>query len=77
MVRNILIKPNAIEEHSVYIEVETEISCMVYEEREIKTIQDMYCPGEKMEFDKTMVNTITNKQCKKNICSLIMMIVFI
>lgn len=70
MVRNILIKPNAIEEHSVYIEVETEISCMVYEEREIKTIQDMYCPGEKMEFDKTMVNTITNKQCKRNICSL-------
>lgn len=70
MTRNILVKPNAIEEHSVYIELEVEISCMAYEEREIRTIQDMYCPGQKMDFDKTMVNTITDKQCKKNMCSI-------
>ena len=70
MTRNILIKPNAVEEHTVYIELEVEISCMVYEEKEIKTIEDMYCPGEKMKFDKTMVNTITNKQCKKNVCNI-------
>lgn len=70
IIKNIIIKPNAVEEHSVYIEMEVEISCMAYEEREIKTIQDMYCPGEKMEFDKTMVNTITNKQCKRNVCNI-------
>lgn len=70
MIRNIIIKPNAVEEHSVYIEMEVEISCMVYEEKEINVIQDMYCPGEKMQFDKTMVNTITNKQRKKNICNI-------
>lgn len=70
MTRNILVKPNAIEEHSVYIELEVEISCMAYEEREIRTIQDMYCPGQKMDFDKTMVNTITDKQCKKNMCNI-------
>lgn len=70
IIKNIIIKPNAVEEHSVYIEMEVEISCMAYEEKEIKTIQDMYCPGEKMNFDKTMVNTITNKQCKKNICNI-------
>ena len=63
MTRNILVKTNAIEEHSVYIELEVEISCMAYEEREIRTIQDMYCPGQKMDFDKTMVNTVTEKQC--------------
>lgn len=70
MIRNILIKPNAVDEHTVYIELEVEISCMVYEEKDIKTIEDMYCPGEKMEFDKTMVNTITNKKCKKTVCNI-------
>ena len=70
MIKNILIKPNTIEEHSVYIEMEVEISCMVYEERNVQIIQDMYCPGEKMNFNKTMINTITNKQCIKNMCNI-------
>ena len=70
MIKNIMIKPNSIEEHSVYIEMEVEISCMVYEEKEIKTIQDMYCPGKKMDFKKKMVNTITNKESKKNTCNI-------
>ena len=69
-IKNIIIKPNSVEEHSIYIEMEVEISCMAYEEKEIKTIQDMYCPGEKMNFDKNIVNTITNKQCKKNLCNI-------
>lgn len=68
MIRNVLIKPNAVEEHSVYIEVEVEISCKAYEELEITSIQDLYCPGEKMNFEKAMVNTIANKQHKKNLC---------
>lgn len=70
MIKNVIVKPNSIEEHSVYIELEVEISCMAYEEREIKIIQDMYCPGQKMDFDKTMVNTITDKQYKRNICNI-------
>ena len=70
VIKNILIKPNAIEEHSVYIEIETEISCMAYEEKEVKVIQDMYCPGQKMNFEQTMANTITSKQCKKNTCNI-------
>ena len=70
MIRNIIIKPNSIEEHSIYIEMEVEISCIAYEEKEIRTIQDMYCPGEKMNFEKMMVNTITDKQCKKSVCNI-------
>ena len=70
MIRNVMIKPNSIEEHSVYIEMEVEISCMVYEEKEIKTIQDMYCPGKKMDFKKMMVNIITNKESKRNTCNI-------
>ena len=70
IIKNIIIKPNSIEEHTVYIEIEVEISCIAYEEKEIKTIQDMYCPGEKMEFEKMMVNTITDKQCKRSVCNI-------
>ncbi len=68
--KNIIIKPNSIEEHSVYIEMEVEISCTTYEEKEIRMIQDMYCPGQKMKFDTNMINTTSNKQCKKNMCSI-------
>lgn len=68
--RNMIIKPNSIEEHSVYIEMEVEISCITYEEKEIRIIQDMYCPRQKMNFDTTMVNTMANKQCKKNVCNI-------
>jgi len=70
MIKNIIIKPNSLEEHSVYIEMEVEISCAAYEEREIRILEDMYCPGEKMNFDKIMVNTITDKQCKRSICNI-------
>lgn len=70
MIKNILIKPNSVEEYSVYIELEVEISCMVYEEKETKTIQDMYCPGLKMDFEKSIANTITDKQCKRNTCNI-------
>ena len=70
MIKNIIIKANSVEEHSIYVEMEIEISCMVYEEKDIQLIQDMYCPGEKMEFNKNMVNTMTNKQCKKSNCNI-------
>lgn len=69
-IKNIIIKPNSIEEHSIYIEIEADISCTAYEEKEVRIIQDMYCPGEKMQFDKIIVNTITNKKQKKNLCSI-------
>ena len=70
LIRNVIIKPNGVEEHSVYSEIEVEISCMTYEEKEIQAIQDMYCPGQKMDFEKIIVNTITDKQCKKNMCNI-------
>ena len=70
MIKNIVIKPNAVEEHSVYVEMEIEIHCIAYEEKEVQIIRDMYCPGEKMKFNQNTINTITNKQCKKNICNI-------
>ena len=70
IIKNIIVKPNSIEEHSIYVEMEVEVYCMAYEEKEIQIIRDMYCPGEKMMFNQNMINTVTNKQCKKDVCNI-------
>lgn len=65
LIKNIIIKPNQIEEHSVYLEMEVEILCECYEQKEINVIEDMYCPGEKVNFDLKEINTISNRKTKK------------
>ncbi len=61
-IKNVVIKPNSTEEHSIYIELEIGVMAMVYEEKQINLIQDMYSPCENLEFNKKKINTITNKQ---------------
>lgn len=61
-VKNIIIKPNSQEEHSIYIEIEIEVTCCVYEEKEINLIQDMYSPTQNLKFEKRQIMTMTNKQ---------------
>ena len=70
LIKNIIIKPNPIEEHSVYLEMEVEITCDCYEEKEINAIEDMYCPGEKITFDLKQINTISNRKTKKDTCQI-------
>ncbi len=66
-IRNIIIKPNAPEEHSVYIEMEMGVTAVAYEEKQINLIQDLYSPCENLEFNKKKITTITNKQTQKEI----------
>lgn len=66
-IKNIIIKPNSQEEHSVYIEMEIEVICTVYENKNINLIQDMYSPCNKINFDIKTVMTMTDKQCRKDI----------
>lgn len=61
-IRNVVIKPNSIEEHSIYVEVEIGVTAVVYEEKQINLIQDLYSPCENLEFNKKKVTTITDKQ---------------
>ena len=58
--KNIIIFPNPAEEHSINIEVETIVKCMVYEEKQINLIQDMYSPCCELNFSKKQVNTMIN-----------------
>lgn len=70
IIKNIIIKPNSVEEHSVYVEIELEIMCIVYEEKQINLIKDLYNPFCKTEVQTNTINTIANKQCKKEICNI-------
>lgn len=69
-IKNILVKPNSAEQHSIYVEVEFEICCDAVDTVEIETIQDMYCPTAELKFKQKVVNTMMNKQITKNICNI-------
>lgn len=69
-IKNILVKPNSAEQHSIYIEIEFEICCDATDSMEVESIQDMYCPNSNLEFKQKEVNTMTNKQINKNICNI-------
>ena len=64
-IRNLVIKLNPAEEHSIYVEIEVGVKAFVYEEKQINLIQDLYSPCEKLEFDRKRINTMTNKRNRK------------
>lgn len=63
-VKNIIIKPNPVEEHSAYIEIEMGICAECYEEKEINLIEDLYSTCSNLEFNKRSVTTISNKMTR-------------
>lgn len=65
-IRNVVIKPNSQEEHSIYVEIEIGVFASVYEEKEISLIQDLYSPVENLEFNKRKITTIRDKRCNKD-----------
>ena len=69
-IKNIIIKPNTQEEHSIYIEAEIEVSCSAYEEKQINLIQDMYSPIMNLNFERTPVLAITDKQNINDMCQI-------
>lgn len=66
-IRNIIIKPNAVDEHSIYVEIEIQVYATVYEEKAINLIQDLYSPTENLEFNKKNVSTIRDMTKKQEI----------
>ena len=55
-IKNLVIKPNNVEEHSIYMEAEIEISCDVYKSQEINIIQDLYSPKTNVSFTQKQVS---------------------
>lgn len=61
-IRNMIVKPNSVEEHSIYIEIEIGVRTTAYEEKTINMIQDLYSPSENLEFNKKTVRIISGKR---------------
>lgn len=67
-VRNLLVKPNNIEEHSIYVEAELEISCQVYQNRELNIIEDLYSPSVNLVYKQKQIQAIAQKEITKDVC---------
>ena len=59
--KNMQFKPNSAEEHSIYVELEIESSCMAYEKRKISLIQDLYSPSTNLEFSQKRISSLSDK----------------
>lgn len=61
-IKNIMIKPNEAEEHSIYVEAEVEMTCHAYETKEIRLIRDVYSPECDLSFSQRQVTTMSEMQ---------------
>lgn len=64
-IKNLIVKPNSNEEHSIYVEMEVGVFATVYEEKQINLIEDLYSPSEVIDFNKKQITTITDMQNRK------------
>lgn len=60
-IKNMICKPNPVEEHSIYVELEIEESCMAFEKRQINLIQDLYSPTCNLEFSQKRISSSADK----------------
>ena len=65
-IKNILVKPNSEEEHSIYVEIELEISCNAIKDEEIEILEDLYSPSMNVKFNSRNVITMVNKKNKND-----------
>ncbi len=64
-IQNIIIKPNSAEEHSIYVELESEISCHAFEEKNVNIVKDIYSPYEDIRVEKKQLSTMSSKKVIK------------
>lgn len=59
--KNMIIKLNPAEEHSIYIEFEIEATCMAFEKKQISLIQDLYSPRMNLEFTLRKISSSSER----------------
>ena len=69
-IKNILIKPNSIEEHSIYVEVEIEIECSAFDSKTINIIKDLYSPRENVEIKQKNIVVMQDKKIMNQTCNI-------
>lgn len=65
--KNLVVKPNNIDEHSIYIEAEIELTCFAYEARDIEIVEDLYSLTSDMNFNTQEINTMIDKKQTKEV----------
>lgn len=69
-IKNLIVKPNNVDEHSIYIETEIEIYCRAYENKKLKIIQDLYSPTVDLSFSQKKVKVIGQKESRTQVCNI-------
>lgn len=69
-IKNLIVKPNSAEEHSVYIEAEIEIFCRVYQNQEVNLIEDLYSPSRSLSFTQKQIKVMQTKQVTRSTCNI-------
>ena len=59
--RNLLIKPNNMEDHSIYVEADIDLFCRAYEKKEINMIEDVYSITNELELKRNTVKASTGQ----------------
>ncbi len=65
-VKNVIVRPNVGEEHSINVELDIEIFCRVFGNKEVSIIEDMYSPSRNLKINQNQVNTMVNMQKTKS-----------
>ena len=64
--KNMMFRPNPAEDHSIYVELEIEPSCIAYEKKNISLIQDLYTPSANLEYTEKKIMISNDKSDYSN-----------
>ena len=61
--KNLVVKPNNVEEHSIYVEAEYELLGFVYKKQSINIIEDLYGRTRSFSYEQQNVKVMKEKSC--------------
>src|SRR5574344_1790540 len=68
--KNISVKPNSIEEHSIYVEAEVEIMAIASVSKELKILEDIYSPTTELSYKQQNIKIMQNQNRINQICNI-------
>lgn len=69
-IKNLIIKPNNQDLHSIYIEAEIEIECSAYEIKNINLIEDLYSISSNLNCKQKEITAMSDKKNVRDICKI-------
>lgn len=60
-IKNMIVRPNSKDEHSIYVDLEIEVEVMTYSKREISLIQDLYSPSCNLQYTQKEISSLSDR----------------